>query len=103
MLFRSDAEAGDARVATAVQRGAALRITEVWLALTRDMIVAAAGRPHLAPTAEIVPELAEVAARIGTARLTDAARRLEQVYAGLLDNAAPRLALEAAMLAWPST
>lgn len=98
-----EADAGDARVATAVQRGAALQITEAWLALVRDMIVAAAGRPHLAPAAEIVPQMAEAATSIGVQRLTIAARRLERVHAGLLDNAAPRLALEAAMLAWPST
>jgi hypothetical protein len=96
-------EPGDGRVATAVQRGAALQITEAWLGLARDMIVAAAGRPELAPAAEIIPQLPEVAAGIGVDRLMVAARRLERVHAGLLDNAAPRLALEAAMLAWPST
>ncbi|MGH2358593.1 MAG: hypothetical protein ACRDGJ_11405, partial [Candidatus Limnocylindria bacterium] len=56
----------------------------------------------LAPSAELLPEMEERARRIGTGPMMVAIGRLEEVHAALEQNAAPRLALEAAMLAWPS-
>lgn len=98
-----EADPGDpARVATAVQRQAALLVVDAWLALARDLLVAAAGRADLAPSTELLPEMEERARRIGTGPMMVAIGRLEEVHAALEQNAAPRLALEAAMLAWPS-
>ena len=95
-------EAGDdARMPASALRGAATMLVEVWLSLTRDLIVAAVGRADLAPSAELAPDLAELASRIGPVPLVRMAALLERVHAGLRDAAAPRLALEAAMLAWP--
>lgn len=91
----------DARTPASAQRGAAIRLVAIWLALTRDLIVAAAGRAELAPSRELAPELEVLAGRIGTAPLVRMAAKLDQVHAGLLENAAPKLALEAAMLSWP--
>lgn len=91
----------EARTPAALQRRAASQIVEAWLALTRDLLVVVAGRPGLAPAAELAPNLEEVAGRLSAHSLRAAARRLEEVHAGLRENAAPRLALEAAMLAWP--
>ena len=54
-------EAGDeaqARTPASAQRGAAAMLVEVWLSLTRDLIVAAVGRADLAPSRELAPELA---------------------------------------------
>ncbi|MCV0404232.1 MAG: hypothetical protein K5924_11120 [Chloroflexi bacterium] len=91
----------EVRTPASAQRRAATMIVEVWLALTRDLVVAAAGRSELAPARELVPGMEEIARRAGLEALLRAARRLEQVHAGLRENAAPRLALEAAMLDWP--
>ena len=93
---------GDApRTPASVQREAAMLIVDVWLALSRDLLVAAAGRPKLAPSGELAPELAAFAGRIGIGTLMRMIELLERIHAGLRENAAPKLALEAAMLAWP--
>lgn len=97
--IEADAEAP--RTPASAQRAGAIRIVDVWLALTRDLLVAAAGRPALAPTGELTPDLASHAAAIGPKQLVRMADMLERVHAGLRENAAPRLALEAAMLRWP--
>jgi DNA polymerase-3 subunit delta' len=95
-------EAGDeARTPASALRGAAAMLVEVWLSLTRDLIVAAAGRADLAPSHELAPDLAAVAGRIGSAPLVRMATLLETIHGGLREAAAPKLALEAAMLAWP--
>lgn len=89
------------RTATAQQRAAALLLIAAWIDLTRDLIVAAAGRADLAPATELLPDLAATASDIGTAPLVAFAQRLEVVHEGLRQNTAPRLALETAMLDWP--
>ncbi len=91
----------EARTPASAQRRAASRIVETWLALTRDLLVAASGRGSLAPSRELVPDLELVAARVGADRWRVMANTLERVLAGLDDNGSPRLALEAAMLSWP--
>jgi DNA polymerase III subunit delta' len=91
----------EARTPASVQRRAATLLAEVWIALTRDLIVAAAGRAELAPSRELAPELEAIAGRIGPAPLVRMATLLERIHAGLRESAAPKLALEAAMLAWP--
>jgi DNA polymerase-3 subunit delta' len=97
-------EAGDegqARTPASAQRGAAAMLVEVWLSLTRDLIVAAVGRAELAPSRELAPELESLAERIGSAKLVRMAELLERIHGGLREAASPKLALEAAMLAWP--
>jgi hypothetical protein len=90
------------RTPASTQRAAAILLVDAWLSLTRDLMVAAAGRGELAPGRELAgPGLAAAAARIGTEPLALMARLLERIADGLRENAAPRLALEAAMLAWP--
>ena len=76
-------------------------VTEVWLALARDLLLAAAGRPMLAPSGELAPEIGRLGARIGTAPMAAMVRLLERTHDGLRENGSPRLALEVAMLAWP--
>jgi DNA polymerase-3 subunit delta' len=94
-------EDGDGRVAPSAQRGAAILVTEVWLALARDLLLASAGRPQLAPSGELAPEIGRLGARIGTAPMASMVRLLERIQDGLRENGSPRLALEVAMLAWP--
>lgn len=98
-----EAAADDESVRTpaSVQREAALLLVDAWLALARDLLVAAAGRPALAPARELAPQIEEIAGRVGTEALLPAIDRLERVFDGLRENASPRLSLEAAMLAWP--
>jgi hypothetical protein len=84
------------------QREAALLIVEAWLGLARDLAVAAAGRPQIAAAAALEPELAAIAERIGQPAIRDFIALLERIRDGLRQNAAPRLALEVAMLAWPT-
>jgi DNA polymerase-3 subunit delta' len=90
------------RTPASVQREAATAVVECWIALTRDILVAAAGRPGLAPGAELGEGIPEAAGRISTAELVPMAALLERIHAGLRENAAPRLSLEVAMLAWPA-
>jgi hypothetical protein len=90
------------RTPASAQRAAAILLVNAWLALTRDLLVAATGRVELAPSRELDGAgLAAAATRIGPAPLTRMARLLERIHDGLGENAAPRLALEAAMLTWP--
>ena len=93
---------GDApRTPASVQREAALLLVEAWLSLARDLLVAAAGRPELAPSGELAPQVDDLGRRVGTAPLARMIAMLERAFDALRENAAPRLALEAAMLAWP--
>jgi DNA polymerase III delta prime subunit len=91
----------EARTPASVQREAALRVVTVWIGLSRDLLVAAAGRAELTPSAELADELGDLGRRIGVAPLLAMLEHLERVHAGLGENAAPRLALESAMLRWP--
>ena len=92
----------DVRPTGGAQREAALLIVEAWLGLARDLAVAAAGRPQIAAAAALEPELGAIAERIGQPAIRDFIALLERIRDGLRQNAAPRLALEVAMLAWPT-
>jgi len=85
-----------------VHREAALLIVDAWLGLARDLAVSAAGRPQIAAAAALDPELPRLAGQIGQAAIRDFIALLERIRDGLRENAAPRLALEVAMLAWPT-
>ena len=98
---RPPGDEDEARTPASVQREAALLVVEAWIGCARDLLVAAAGRPELAPGGELAPNLAELGSRIGVDALVHAIERLEAVHAGIRENSAPRLALEAAMLSWP--
>lgn len=91
----------EARTPASVQREAALRLVNAWIGLSRDLLVAAAGRVELTPSAELADELGDLGRRIGVAPLLAMLEHLERVHSGLGENAAPRLALESAMLRWP--
>lgn len=99
----SDGEADEdgPRTPASTQRAAAVMLVEAWLTLTRDLLVAAAGRPELAPSSELGSQVSAIAVRVGTEPLARMAHLLERIHDGLRENAAPRLALEAAMLTWP--
>jgi hypothetical protein len=94
-------DAGPARPAVGAQRAAAVAIVDAWQGLVRDLLVASAGRPDQAPASHLLPGLAPMARRLRPRALLDFAALLERIRAGLLENAAPRLALEMAMLGWP--
>jgi DNA polymerase III delta prime subunit len=91
----------EARTPASVQREGALRVVNAWIGLTRDLLVAAAGRAELTPSAELADELGALGRRIGVPPLLAMIAHLERVHAGLGENAAPKLALESAMLRWP--
>lgn len=93
-------EAGP-RTAGAAQRAAALAVVEAWDDLARDLVVIAAGRPRMAAGAQLLPELAEVGRAVPPSSLLAFEGLLARIRDGLTDNAAPRLALEVAMLSWP--
>jgi hypothetical protein len=92
-----------ARVPVAAQREAALLVVEAWAGVARDLLVAAAGRPRIAAAADIIDGLEAVAVRVGVGPWAEMLRLLERIREALRQNAAPRLALEVAMLSWPST
>ena len=96
-----DGDPAMVRATSAVQRAGAASIVEIWLSLARDLLVARGGLPSAADSAEIHPDLAAIAARLSIPELAGFTRLLQRIAQGLADNAAPRLALEVAMLAWP--
>lgn len=89
------------RTPAGAQRQAAVLIVDAWLGLVRDLIVSAADRPGMAPTTALLPESTGLAARLDRAQLHRFVALLERIREGLKQNAAPRLALEVAMLSWP--
>jgi DNA polymerase III gamma/tau subunit len=90
------------RPVAAAQRAAAVLIVDTWIGLARDLLLVAAGRPGLAPVVQLVPGVEEAAHRLSVRSLLSFVELLERISAGLRENAAPRLALEVAMLAWPA-
>jgi len=95
------ADDDEARTPASVQREAAMLVVEAWISLTRDLLMAVAGRSELAPGTELGPDLERLASRLDVPALVAMSERLERIHAGLRENAAPRLSLEAGMLAWP--
>ncbi|HEX2193572.1 MAG TPA: hypothetical protein VHK63_01200 [Candidatus Limnocylindria bacterium] len=89
------------RVSSAVQRAAALSVIEAWEGLARDLLVAVAGRPSQAGASQLLTGLDEAARALRPAELVGFLKLLERIRDGLVQNAAPRLALEVAMLSWP--
>jgi DNA polymerase III gamma/tau subunit len=96
-----EADGEGPRTPASAQREAAVLIVDAWLAVARDLVVASAGRAELAPSRELGPELERLAAGIEPGSLHQMIRLLERIHEALRQNAAPRLALEAAMLTWP--
>jgi hypothetical protein len=95
-------EAEPARAPTALQRGGAQLLVEVWLALARDLVVTASARPDAAAAGTLVAGLVEAAQRVEVGALVAFVSLLERVDDGLEQNASPRLALDVAALAWPT-
>jgi hypothetical protein len=91
-----------ARLAGAAQRAAALLLIDAWRALARDLLLARRGRPELAAASEHLPELDDVAGALDERELVAFINLLERTADGLRANAAARLAVERAMLAWPT-
>jgi hypothetical protein len=92
-----------ARVSTAAQRVVALAVLDAWQGLARDLLVSRAGLPELAPSAQLLGGLEDAARPLPIHALTRFLGLSRQVGEALMQNAAPRLALETAMLAWPAT
>jgi DNA polymerase-3 subunit delta' len=90
------------RAPTVVQRAAAQAVLGAWIDLGRDLVLAAAGTPELAVSSALVPDLDAFASRADARTWAGATLALEHVRDGIEENVSPRLALEAAMLAWPT-
>lgn len=87
------------RLAVSDQRLAAAEIAAAWLELARDLAVTAAD-PGTGD--ELGEDLPRAATAMGAAAAARMVRFLERVQEGLEQNAAPRLSLDVAMLAWPT-
>ena len=92
----------DEPISAGALRGAALLVIDAWLDLGRDLLVARAGRPSIAPSIELLSGMEAAAGRIAPAVLLAFMAKLERIREALLQNAAPKLAMQVAMLAWPS-
>ncbi len=97
-----DETAGRAAPATAQQRAGALLVLDAWIDLARDLVVVAAGRSPLASAGEVLDGLEAAGRRLSAATAARSVRALERVREGVAGNAAPRLAMSVAMLAWPT-
>lgn len=95
-------EAESSRAINAVQRQGAQRLTAAWLELSRDLLMVSVGRPDLGSAVELLPELPEFATRIEPRSWMSFIGLLERIHEGLRESAAPRVAIEVAMLEWPS-
>lgn len=91
------------RLAGAAQRGAALKVIDAWRDLARDLLMAAAGRPQLVSSATDREQIESVGRSVDRGDLIAFLTLAGQITDGLRENAAPRLALQRAMLAWPRT
>ena len=91
------------RLAGAAQRAAALRVIDAWRDLARDLLMAAAGRPHLVSAATDREQIESAGQSVDRRELIAFLALAGRIADGLRENAAPRLALEIAMLAWPRT
>ena len=77
-------------------------IVGAWRDLARDLMVTAIGTARTASADSLLSGLAAAAARLSPEALSAFLELLERIDDGLRQNAAPRLALEMAMLVWPS-
>jgi hypothetical protein len=87
----------------AVQRSAAIAVIDAWLSLSRDLLVAGAGRAAMAPATEVVDDLPRLASAVDGHALVAFVAQLEEAREALRQNAAPLLAMQALMLGWPAT
>jgi len=87
---------------TAEQRRGALLVMDAWTDLARDLLVTAAGHGGQAPAVHLLEAVPELATRIRARDLLDFLAQAETIRDGLRQNAAPRLAMEIAMLDWPT-
>lgn len=90
-----------ARTPPAQQRAGALLLAEVWAALARDLLVIAGGQQQLSLGSDVLDGAEAAARRAGIGPLAAFLRVLARVEDGLAVSAAPKLATEVAMLAWP--
>ena len=97
----ADGEAAGRATSSAQQRAAALLVLAAWTDLARDLMLAASDRPALAPGVELLPELASIAPHLPASALVVTLRQFERIREGLVANAAPRLAMAVAAIAWP--
>ena len=91
------------RLAGAAQRVAAVKVIDAWRDLARDMLMAAVGRPHLMSAAAEREQIDRIGQSVDQRELIEFLDLAGRIADGLRENAAPRLALEIAMLAWPRT
>jgi DNA polymerase-3 subunit delta' len=96
-------EPGGPRRSVGEQRAGAAAILSAWIDLGRDLALAAAGRDGLTSGRDVLEDLAAAATAIGAEAATRAVRRLAAIRDALEENASPRLALEVAMLDWPTS
>ncbi len=97
-----EATASGARAAPGAQRAAALLLIDAWISLARDLLVTASGRADLAVGRGTVDGLDDASSAADPQRWGLVVRFLETAAEGLRQNGSPRLALEAAMLHWPT-
>ena len=97
-----DETAGRPAPATAQQRAGALLVLDAWIDLARDLVVVAAGRSPLASAGDLLDGLDAAGRRLSPAAAARSVRALERAREGVAANAAPRLAMSVAMLAWPT-
>ncbi len=99
----ADGDGGEpVRTPTSLQRSGATALVGIWIALARDLLVVAAGRPEAAAAQELLPDLTRAARSVGVEPVSAFIALLERIHAGLEQNASPRLALDVAMLGWPT-
>ena len=75
---------------------------ELWLSLTRDMLVLKEGSRQLVVNLSVLDELHEMSAGVSSASLLEATKAVDDTWKRLTQNANPRLSLEVLMLNLPA-
>ena len=100
---RRPAGGGTAKVSPAERRAAAAQLLNVWRDVARDLAVATRGGARELRQHELLDELAAAGAAVDPVAAAAFLDRLEAVSRALDAYANPELAVDALLLAWPST
>ena len=100
---RRGGSTGAAKISPAERRAAAAQLLAVWRDVARDLAVATRGGARELREHELLDELAAAGAAVDPMAAAQFLDRLEAVSRALDAYANPELAVDALLLAWPST
>ncbi len=89
------------KTSAADRRAAAGGLLQIWAAVGRDLVVAAAGAPRQLREVELLDDIRSTGPRVSTASMSAFLARLAEIAPKLDENINPELALDVLALSWP--